>query len=124
MTRSRTITISINRKTADVFDAILEAPKKLMPGAQKQSDGSWSFTTPRGNASLKFKENKQLGILDHLFEDPEARWDVPMRVVSSGDYSEVIITLMQPKELNDESFDERVKEVERAMESMKQIIES
>lgn len=122
--RSRTLTISINRKTADVFDAILDSPSKIMPDAQKNPDGSWSFTTPRGSASLKFNENKQLGILDHLFVDPEARWDIPMRVVSSGDYSEVIITLVKPKQLSDQSFNERVAEVEKIMESMKQIIES
>ena len=123
MTRSRTITITVSRKTGDVFDAILDSPPKMMEDAKKNSDGSWSFTTPRGSAYLKFNENKPLGILDHIFKDDEAKWDVPMRVVSSGDESEVMITLIKPDELTDEQFNERMKEIEELASTMKKIIE-
>jgi len=124
MTRSRTITITVKKKTGDAFDAILQVPPKMMPDAKITEDGWWSFTGPHGKSKLKFNENKSLGILDHQYVDEESRWDVPMRVVSSGDYSEVIITLVKPEQLSDQSFDERVIEVEKIMESMKQLIES
>ena len=52
-----------------------------------------------GKSQLKFNENKSRGILDHQYVDEESKWNVPMRVVSSGDYSEVIITLNKPDEL-------------------------
>ena len=123
MTRSRTITINVSRKTGDVFDAILDLPPKMTENAKKNADGSWSFTTPRGPAYLKFNENKSFGILDHVFKDNEAKWDVPMRVVSSGDESEIMITLVKPDEITDEQFNERMKEMEELVSTMKKIIE-
>ena len=123
MIRSRTISIRVNRKTGDTFDAILNSPPKIMPDAKITSDGWWSFSTPRGYAKLKFNENKSLGILDHMFIDKESKWDVPMRIVSSGDESEVIITLIKPDELTDEQFNERMIEIEQVFGNMKKIIE-
>ena len=123
MARSRTITISVCRKTGEVFDAILNSPPKMMPDAMQNNDDSWSFSTPRGNANLKFKQNKTFGILDHLYSDDEASWDVPMRVVSSGDASEVIITITKPEIITDKQFDERMKEIEILFKNLKEIIE-
>ena len=123
MTRSRTISILVNRKTGDTFDAILNCPPKMIPDAKLTSDGWWSFSTPRGTARLKFKGNKSLGILDHVFIDQESKWDVPMRVVSSGNDSEVIITLVKPDKITDEQFDERMIEIEQVFVNMKKIIE-
>jgi hypothetical protein len=115
--------MSVNRKTGDVFDAILNSPPKLMPDASQNQDGSWSFATPRGNASLKFMQNKTLGILDHLYTDNEASWSVPMKVVQSGNESEVIITIKKPEILTDEQFEERMKEIGTLFANLKKIIE-
>ncbi len=121
--KSRTITFTVNRKTADAFDAILNISPQMMPDALKHDDGWWSFTTPWGPAKLKFHENKQLGILDHQFIDNDAKWDVPMRVVSKGDDSEVITTIIKPDSISDQMFEERMQEIEKIMQSMKQVIE-
>ena len=121
--RSRTITIAVNRKTADAFDAILNMPGKMMPDAKKNDDGWWSFTTQSGPARLKFKENRKLGILDHQFVDNVATWDVPMRVVANGNDSAVITTLIKPSSVSDQTFDERMKELEMVMQNMKQILD-
>ena len=120
---SRTIMFSVNRKTAETFDAILNIPQKMIPDAIKSNDGWWSFTTLRGPAKLKFNENRQLGILDYQFVDNEAKWNVPMRVISNGNNSAVITTIIKPDGISDQSFDERMMEIEKIMESMKQIIE-
>jgi len=124
VTRSRTITITVKKKTGDAFDAILQAPQKMMPNAKIDDDGWWSFTGPHGKSRLKFNENKSLGILDHQFVDEESTWDVPMRVVSNGDFSDVMITLNKPNELTDKQFDQRVSEIGDMIVSMKNIIES
>jgi len=124
VTRSRTISITMNTKTADAFDAILKLPPKMMPDAKISSDGWWSFTGPHGKSKLKFDEDKSHGILDHQYIDEESTWNVPMRVVPSGDFSEVIITLNKPDELSDEQFDQRVSEMGELIASMKNIIES
>jgi hypothetical protein len=123
MTRVRTITFSVNKKTGDVFDAILNIPSKMMPDAKKNNDGWWSFTTPWGPGKLKFNENKQFGILDHQFVEDEAKWNVPMRVVSHGEESEVMITLIKPDTISDQLFDERMNEMEKMMLDMKKILE-
>jgi hypothetical protein len=67
--------------------------------------------------------NRAYGILDHLYVDNESSWEVPMRVVSNGDESEVIITLVKPDVLTDVQFDERMKELEILFENLKKIIE-
>jgi len=121
--RSRTISIMVNRKTGDTFDAILNSPPKMIPDAKLSSDGWWSFSTARGNAMLKFKENRSLGILDHMFIDQDSKWNVPMRVISNGNESEVIITLIKPDELTDEQFNERMIEIEQVFANLKKIIE-
>ena len=123
MTRSRTITITVKKKTGDAFDAILQVPPKMMPDAKITEDGWWSFTGPHGKSKLKFNENKSLGILDHQYVDEESKWDVPMRVVSNGDFSDVVITLNKPAELSDSQFDQRMAEIGDMVLSMKNIIE-
>ena len=124
MSRSRTITITVKKKTGDAFDAILQLPLKMMPDAKFHDDGWWSFTGPHGKSKLKFNENKPLGILDHQYIDEESTWHVPMRVVSNGDSSEILITLNKPDELTDEQFNTRVEEIGELINNMKQIIES
>lgn len=124
MTRSRTISITVKKKTGDAFDAILQAPQKMMSDAKMNDDGWWSFTGPHGQSRLKFNENRSLGILDHQYVDEESVWDVPMRVVSNGDFSDVVITLNKPDELSDKQFDQRMAEIGGMILSMKNIIES
>ena len=124
MGRSRTIVITVEKKTGDAFDAILKIPPKMMPDAQLNDSGWWLFTGPYGKSMLKFNENKSLGILDHQYVDEESSWDVPMRVVSNGNVSEVLITLNKPDEITDEQFDLRVEELSAMFNSMKNIIES
>ena len=124
MIRSRTISITVNKKTGDAFDAILQVPPKMMPGAKLNDDGWWLFNGPHGKTRLKFNENKSLGILDHKYIDEESTWNVPMRVVASGDFSEIIITLNKPDELTDGQFDHRMTEMEEMVVTMKKIIES
>lgn len=124
MDRSRTISITVEKKTGDAFDAILQIPPKMMPDAKISADGWWSFTGPHGKSRLKFNENRTLGILDHQYVDEESSWNVPMRVVSNGDFSEILITLNKPEELSDEQFNQRMFEIDEMMQTMKNIIES
>jgi len=46
-----------------------------------------------------------------------------MRVISNGDESEVIITIIKPDVLTDEQFDERMKEMDIMFKNLKEIIE-
>jgi hypothetical protein len=124
VSRSRTISITVKKKIGDAFDAILQIPPKLMPDAKMNDDGWWFFTGPHGKSQLKFNENKSLGILNHQYIDEESSWNVPMKVVSSGDFSEAVITLNKPDELTDDQFDQRISEIGEMVVTMKNIIES
>ena len=124
MGRSRTISIIVKKKTGDAFDAILKIPPKMMPDAKINDAGWWSFTGPHGKSKLKFNEDKSRGILDHQYVDEVSSWNVPMQVVSSGNFSEVTITLNKPDELTDVQFDQRMVEIGDMFESMNGILES
>jgi len=118
------MSIVVKKKTGDAFDAILNMPPKLMSDAKITDDGWWSFTGPHGKSFLKFNDHKPDGILDHQFIDEESSWNVPMKVVSNGDFSEILITLNKPNELTDEQFDQRISEMGEMIIVMKNIIES
>jgi len=124
MTRSRTISVTVKKKTGDAFDSILQLPPKMMPDAKISNDGWWTFTGPHGLSKLKFHENKMFGILDPQYVDEESSWDVPMRVVSNGDFSEIVITLNKPNEITDDQFDQRMHELGEMVTAMKNILES
>jgi len=108
----------------DTFDSILELFPKIMPDAKINSDGWWSFIGPYGKSKVKFNQNKSLGILDHVYVDEESSWQIPMRVISNGDFSEVVIILKKPEQLTDIQFDERVEKINKLATSMKKILES
>ena len=99
-------------------------PSKMMPDAMINDAGWWSFTGPYGKSKLKFNEDKSLGILDHQYIDEVSSWDVPMKVVPSGDFSEIIITLNKPDELTDVQFDKRMIEIEEMFNTMKDLLET
>ena len=109
---------------SDAFDAILTLPSKIIPDAKINSDGWWSFIGPYGRSKLKFHENKSLGILDHQYVDEESTWSIPMRIISNGNLSEIIITLKKPEQLSDLQFNERVSKISSIVTSMKNILES
>jgi len=58
VSRSRTISITVEKKIGDAFDAILQLPPKMMPDAKINDAGWWSFTGPHGKSQLKFNEDK------------------------------------------------------------------
>ena len=108
----------------DTFDSILELFPQIIPDAKINSDGWWSFIGPYGKSKVKFNQNKSLGILDHVYVDEESSWQIPMRVISNGDFSEVVIILKKPEQLTDIQFDERVEKINKLATSMKKILES
>jgi len=116
--------VHVNKLVGDTFDAIIELFPKIIPDAKINSDGWWSFIGPYGKSKVKFNPNKSLGILDHQYVDEESSWSIPMRVIPSGDFSEVIIILKKPDQLTDFQFDDRVAKINNLVTSMKKLLES
>ena len=124
MIKTRTISMEVNKMVGDTFDSIIRLFPKLIPDATMNSDGWWSFIGPYGKSKVKFNQNKSLGILDHEYIDEESSWNIPMRIISNGDFSEVIIILKKPEQLTDFQFDQRVEKISKLATSMKKILES
>ena len=114
----------VNKMAGDTFDAVVELFPKMIPDAKFDSNGWWSFIGPYGKSKVKFNQNKSLGILDHQYVDEESSWNIPMRIISNGDFSEVVITLKKPKELSNFQFDQRVSKINKIVISMKNMLES
>ena len=124
MIRTRTISMTVNKMVGDTFDAIVELFPKIVPDAKINSDGWWSFIGPYGKSKVKFNQNKSLGILDHQYIDEESSWNIPMRIIQNGNFSEVVIILTKPEQLSDSQFDQRVSKINQVVISMKKILES
>ena len=116
--------MTVNKMVGDTFDAIVELFPKIVPDAKINSDGWWSFIGPYGKSKVKFNQNKSLGILDHQYIDEESSWNVPMRIIQNGNFSEVIITLKKPEQLSDFQFNQRVLKINKIITSMKNMLES
>ena len=124
MTRTRTISLNVNKITGDAFDAIVELFPRIMPDAQLNSEGWWYFIGPYGKSKIKFNQNKSLGILDHDYVDEVSSWHTSMRIIPNGNFSEVKIILKKPEQLTDFQFDQRVEKISKLATSMKKILES
>ena len=116
--------MNVNKITSDAFDSIVNLFPKIIPDAQLNSDGWWSFIGPYGKSKVKFNPNKFLGILDHQYVDEKSSWNISMRIIPNGNFSEVKIILKKPEQLSDFQFDQRVEKISKLAISMKQIIES
>ena len=124
MTRTRTISLNVNKIAGDAFDAIVELFPRIMPDAQLNSEGWWSFIGPYGKSKIKFNQNKSIGILDHDYVDELSSWHTSMRIIPNGNFSEVKIILKKPEQLTDFQFNQRVKKISKLATSMKHILES
>ena len=108
----------------DTFDSLLELFPKFIPDAKINSDGWWSFIGPYGKSTVKFNSNRSLGILDPQYVDEESTWNIPMRIIPNGDFSELVIVLTKPPQLTDLQFDDRVEKINELVFSMKTLLES
>ena len=124
MIKTRTISMEVNKMVGDTFDSIIGLFPKLIPDATMNSDGWWSFIGPYGKSKVKFNQNKSLGILDHQYVDEESSWNIPMRIIQNGNFSEVVIILTKPEQLSDFQFDQRVSKINQVIISLKKILES
>jgi Polyketide cyclase / dehydrase and lipid transport len=94
-----------------------------MRSVEPASDGWFDTETRQGKGQLKMISDKSLGLLDHVWKDPQASWTVPARVVPNGDGSTFMMTFFQPAVLNDNAFDAAAKEVETELAKLKEILE-
>lgn len=84
----------------------------------------WDMITPRGKARLRMRADARHRILDHDFNDPQASWTVPARVVRNGDGAEFMITFFQPPGFTDAFFDEQIALVAVELVKLRELLEA
>ncbi len=93
--------------------------KTVSPG----QDGWFKAVTKFGEGEIKINGVPELGVIDHVWRDPQATWKVYARVVPNGDGSTVMMTLFQPPLMTDAQFDHAMKEMDIEMAKLKEIME-
>jgi hypothetical protein len=93
--------------------------KTVSPG----QDGWFKAVTKFGEGEIKINGVKELGVIDHVWRDPQATWKVYARVVPNGEGSTVMMTLFQPPVMNGAQFDHAMTEMDIEMAKLKEIME-
>jgi hypothetical protein len=93
--------------------------RSVSPG----QDGWLHAITKFGEGALKVNAVKELGVFDHVWKDPQATWQVYSRVVPNSEGATVMMTLFQPAAMRDGQFDEAMKEMDKEMKKLKEILE-
>jgi hypothetical protein len=94
-----------------------------MKSVRPRLDGWYEIETRQGRGQLKMLANKQFGLLDHIWKDPQASWTVPARLFANGDGCTFVMTFFQPAVMDDAAFDAASQEVEKELIRLKEILE-
>jgi hypothetical protein len=87
-------------------------------------DGWYDMVSKNGQGRLKMLSNKEYGILDHIFEDPQATWKVFMRVIPNGEGACIMVTFFQPPQIDAQAFEVSMKQMDIEFSKLKEILES
>lgn len=126
----RHISVSINRSPVHVYDFVFN-PENLplwaagLSGSIQKEGDDWIADSPMGRVRVKFAEKNTFGVLDHVVTLPSGT-DVfnPMRVFPNNDGSEVVFTVYQLPEVDEQRLLEDVRMVEHDLQTLKQILEA
>lgn len=110
------VKIMVSHKSKDiVFDFFEDAKNLEIGGAIKNVvndiDDWYTFNhIVAGSARLKIVvKDRELGILDHLFEGGGLSWTVYVRIINNGYGSTTTWTFLKPNGLTDGQFEEQLK---------------
>ena len=106
----------VSQKSKDTVFNFFEDAKNLEIGGAisniiNDKDDWYTFNhVVAGSARLKIvANNRQLGILDHLFEGGGLSWKVYVRIINNGYGSTTTWTFLKPHGLTDAQFEEQLK---------------
>jgi Polyketide cyclase / dehydrase and lipid transport len=129
-TQSRHISEWIDRPAADVYEYASDPSNipRWAPGlgtSVANVDGKWFVETPSGRVGVAFVERNDYGVLDHevMLPSGEVIYN-PMRVVRSGEGSEVTFTLRRLPNMSDEDFERDAGLVQADLTRLKDLLEA
>jgi hypothetical protein len=77
-----------------------------LKSVRKDENGWWTCDSPVGKARIKITHNnRELGILDHVFVVNGIEWKVHVRIVPNNNGSTTTWILTRPDELSEEEFE-------------------
>lgn len=126
---SRTLTVSIARD-ADAVYQFISNPANLPKWATafcksiRQVGGEWLMETNAGPMKVRFVPPNDFRVADHFVSPaPGVEIQVPMRVLRSGDGSEIVFTLFRFPEMPPEKFAEDIRLVTQDLQTLRQVLE-
>jgi len=128
--KSRTVSVSITVAPPLVYD-FASNPENLPQWAPafcksiEYADGAWVVRSADGPVIIEFVEKNRLGVLDHTVTlESGLKIYNPMRVVPNASGSEVLFTLFQTSNMDEDKFAEDAKLVENDLHTLKRVIEA
>jgi hypothetical protein len=93
-------------------------------GSIRQVNGEWVADAPMGKVKIRFAERNRFGVLDHdVILESGVSIHNPMRVVRSGNGSEVTFMLFRREGVSDKEFSADAEWVEKDLRILKKILE-
>ncbi len=73
---------------------------------------------------MRMRADAESGVLDHDFDDTQAQWTVPARVVPNGTGCDVVMTFFQPPMFSQAVFQRHVALVDDEFAQLKTLMET
>jgi len=128
--KSRTVSVSIAVAPAVVYE-FASNPENFpqwAPSFCKSVEyvgGAWIVHSPDGPLIIEFVGHNRFGVLDHTVTlESGLKFYNPMRIIPNGSGSEVLFTLFQTSNMDEEKFVEDAKLVESDLRTLKRVIET
>ena len=131
MSRSRHISIAINRPVSAVYDFAVD-PLNLprcaggLAGSKVEHDGErWFTESPMARVTISFTPHNDFGVLDHdvTLLSGETVYN-PLRVIRDGDGCEVVFTVRQRPGMSNTDFPRDVDSVAQDLATLKSLVEA
>jgi hypothetical protein len=89
-----------------------------------KTDGEWvEIETIHGKGHVKMLTDQAHGILDHIWKDPNASWQVYVRVIPNLEGSTLLNTFFKPAHYDDDTFNAAMKQLDIEFNKLKEILE-
>lgn len=124
------ISVHIARPPAEVYDFASD-PRNLpswaaglaRSGVRRDGD-EWIADAPFGTVRVRFVQRNSFGVMDHdVTLDSGVTIHNPMRVLPSGDGSEIVFTLTRQPGMSDEGFAKDRAAVENDLKALRDLLE-
>lgn len=123
-----TFSVFIAKPYAEVY-GFLSQPENLPQWAQGLGQGiekcgdAWQVHTPSGVVSMTFADENAYGVLDHTVHLPDGHQVyVPMRVVTHGAGSEVMLTLFRQPGMSDADYARDARAIQQDLQRLQTLL--